>query len=293
MGKRTPLGKGMESLIRPPGAKILEHGPEEGPLAPEGGIFMVEVGEIHPNPFQPRKVFHEGKLKELSDSIKENGVLQPLVVDKGQGPGFTLIAGERRLRAAKMANVAKVPVVVRRSTDQQRLIYAIIENIQRDNLNCVEEARAYGQLLREFRMTQEELAKKLGLERSSVANILRILKLPGEVVELLREEKLSFGHGKVLAGLKNPQRIVQLAMACVEEGLSVKDLGQRLEARPKGGGKRPQKFHREEDAWRQKIEQKTGLHVELKRNTKGQGKIVIHFSGQEEFGHIFTFLTER
>ena len=162
---------------------------------------MISVTEIKPNPNQPRRIFKSSDLQELTASVKENGILQPLIVTKAQDKGFVLIAGERRLRAAKNAGIEKVPAVIRKVTDRESLIFAILENVQRSDLNCIEEALAYYQLMDDFKLTQEEAAKKLGKERSTVANFLRLLKLPKQVLELLQKEFLTFGHGKVLAGV--------------------------------------------------------------------------------------------
>jgi len=150
-------------------------------------ILMVDISQVKGNANQPRKIFKEKDLEELSLSIKENGILQPLLVTKVEG-GFEVIAGERRLRAAKKAGLERVPVIVRTATERDKMILAVIENVQRADLNCVEEAVAYYQLISDFKVTQEELAKKIGKERSTVANFLRILKLPRPVLDLLQKE---------------------------------------------------------------------------------------------------------
>ncbi len=168
----------------------------------ENTPLMVAISAIKTNPNQPRKIFKDKELEELSESIKENGIIQPLTVAELENGEFELIAGERRLRAAKKAGYEQVPVVIKRATEREKMIMSIIENVQRSDLNCVEEALAYYQLMNEYKLTQEDVAKKLGKERSTIANFLRILNLPRPVIDLLQKEVLSFGHAKVLAAVK-------------------------------------------------------------------------------------------
>ena len=187
------------------------------------GPLLVAIDDIKPNPNQPRKIFKEKDLEELSLSIKENGVIQPLIITRND-EGFVLIAGERRLKASKMAGLEKVPVVLKRGTEKDKMVMAIIENVQRSDLNCVEEALAYFQLMDEFSLTQEEVAKKIGKDRSTIANFLRILKLPRPVIELVQKELLSFGHAKILASLKEREEILRFGNLAVAENLSVREL---------------------------------------------------------------------
>ena len=197
----------------------------------ENGPLLVDVGSIKTNPNQPRKIFKEKDLEELSESIKENGIIQPLVVAELENGHFELIAGERRLRAAKRAGLEQVPVVVKRATEREKMIMSIIENVQRSDLNCVEEALAYYQLMNEYKLTQEDVAKKLGKERSTVANFLRILNLPRPVIDLLQKEMLSFGHAKILAAVKEREDAIRLANEAVVNGWSVRDLENGIKAK--------------------------------------------------------------
>lgn len=185
------------------------------------GISMVGVKDIQVNPYQPRQVFEEDGIEELTQSIRENGIIQPLIVRKTP-EGYQLIAGERRLRAAKAAGVKHVPIVIRRTTDRQSLELALIENIQRRDLNCVDQALAYYQLQEDFSLTQEEISKKVAKDRASVANHLRVLKLPQEILEALKKQELSFGHAKAL--LMVDDREVQLMgfKKMTSEGMSVR-----------------------------------------------------------------------
>jgi ParB family chromosome partitioning protein len=255
--------------------------------------FLIDINEIKANPNQPRKIFKEKELKELSDSIKENGIIQPLVVLKAE-KGFELIAGERRLRAAKLAGLDKVPTVIKKVTARERMVISIIENVQRSDLNCVEEALAYYQLMNEFDLTQEEVSKRLGKERSTIANYLRILKLPRDVIDLLQKELLSFGHAKVLAGEKDRERCLRLANEAVTEQLSVRELEKNLKKKAPSAKKPQEKyFDSRLDQFKQKLEQKTGFHFDLKSKKAGKGEFVIKFTNEAEFNDIYEFLLKR
>jgi ParB family chromosome partitioning protein len=299
MAKKVALGKGIASLIQDTPNEILKASLKDlgSTKANEEGFgenpALVAISEIKANPNQPRKIFKEKELKELSDSIKENGVIQPLVVLKAE-KGFELIAGERRLRAAKLAGLDKVPVVIKKVTDRERMVISIIENVQRSDLNCVEEALAYFQLMNEFELTQEEVGKRLGKERSTIANFIRILKLPRDVIELLQKEFLSFGHAKVLAAEKERERCIRLANQAVTENMSVREL-EKLLKKKELGLKKPQEkyFDAKLDQFKQKLEQKTGYHFDLKSKKAGKGEFVIKFTNEAEFNDIYEYLLKR
>lgn len=184
---------------------------------------MCNIEEITANDFQPRKTFFDETIEELAQSIRANGLIQPLIVRKGTS-GYQLIAGERRLRAAKMAGLKQVPIVIRRTTDKEALELALIENIQREELNCLETALAYYQLLQDFGLRQEDLAERMGKDRTSIANHLRLLKLPQTVQAALRDGVLTFGHGKILAGIEDTTLIERLAREAIEKKWSVREL---------------------------------------------------------------------
>jgi ParB family chromosome partitioning protein len=299
MAKKVALGKGIASLIQDTPNEILKASLKDlgSTKANEEGFgenpALVAISEIKANPNQPRKIFKEKELKELSDSIKENGVIQPLVVLKAE-KGFELIAGERRLRAAKLEGLDKVPVVIKKVTDRERMVISIIENVQRSDLNCVEEALAYFQLMNEFELTQEEVGKRLGKERSTIANFIRILKLPRDVIELLQKEFLSFGHAKVLAAEKERERCIRLANQAVTENMSVREL-EKLLKKKELGLKKPQEkyFDAKLDQFKQKLEQKTGYHFDLKSKKAGKGEFVIKFTNEAEFNDIYEYLLKR
>jgi ParB family chromosome partitioning protein len=301
MAKKIALGKGIASLIQETPNQILEKSlkdevereVKEAAAKNDYTPYLVAISEIKTNPNQPRKIFKEQELQELSASIKENGVIQPLVVTKSD-QGFELVAGERRLRASKMAGLDQVPVIIKRGTDKEKMIMSIIENVQRSDLNCVEEALAYYHLMNEYGLNQEEVAKKLGKERSSVANYLRILKLPREVVELLQKEQLSFGHAKILASIKEREKAIRLANVAVEDGMSVRELEKLSKKKVAPAKERKPVYEAEKlDQYRQKLENKTGFHFKLAAKNNGSGQVTIKFSNEAEFNDIYEYLLTR
>jgi ParB family chromosome partitioning protein len=256
-------------------------------------LNMVDITEIKINPNQPRKVFNEVDLKELSDSIKVNGIIQPLIVFKNKNQ-LELIAGERRLRAARLAGLEQVPVVIKKVTKKEHMAMAIIENVQRSDLNCVEEALAYFQLMNEFGLTQEEVAKQIGKDRSTIANFLRILRLPKDVIKHLQKEELSFGHAKVLASLKEDELINRLALEVIDANLSVRDLEQLIKNKKTKKTVVKNKFFDEKaDALKQKLEKRTGYHFDIKTKNNGSGTITIKYSNEVEFNNIFDYLFKQ
>jgi ParB family chromosome partitioning protein len=300
MAKKIALGKGIASLIQDSPNELLkaslainnikETAEKSSGKSFEPDTYLVEVSQIKANPNQPRKIFKEQDLAELSQSIKENGVIQPLIVTKAE-TGFELIAGERRLRASKMAGLTKVPVVIKKVTDKERVLMAIIENVQRSDLNCVEEALAYYQLMSEFELTQEEVAKKVGKERSSIANFLRILKLPRQVIDLVQKDHLSFGHAKVMASEQDRDKVIRLANQAAVESWSVKELEKQLKKKMTPLSNTVEKKDNSKvDQFRQKLEQSTGFHFSLKSKTNGTGEIVIKYSNEAEFNDIYEYL---
>ncbi|MDD0854737.1 ParB/RepB/Spo0J family partition protein [Halobacteriovorax sp. GB3] len=311
MAKKVALGKGIASLIgssnedvnaklkakmaldemnEQPVKEVIKEVRVEGPS-------LIDISQIITNPNQPRKIFKEKELEELSESIKENGIIQPLIVVKNEESGFELVAGERRLRAAKLAGLEKVPAVIKRATDKDKMVMSIIENVQRSDLNCVEEALAYYQLMDEFNLTQEEVAKKLGKERSTVANFIRILKLPRDVIELLQKEELSFGHAKILAAVKERDKCIRIAVEAAANKLSVRETEKLIKARKNTKVAQEDKTHdyfqEKLDQYRQKLEQKTGFHFQLNSSKKGGGQVVLKFNNEAEFNDIYEFLLSK
>lgn len=310
MAKKMALGKGIASLLQetstPPAVtqayaneKIeeMEREEEAVPRFQEFGPQLVHVSSIKTNPNQPRKIFKEKDLEELAESIKENGIIQPLIVaDNGDGT-FELVAGERRLRASKKAGLEQVPVVIKRATDKEKMIMSIIENVQRSDLNCVEEALAYYQLMNEYKLTQEEVAKKLGKERSSIANFLRVLNLPRPVIELLQKEQLSFGHAKILVAMKEREDIIRLSNECIINNWSVRELEKAIKSKKslKGSDTPPKNpfFAEKLEQFKTTLEQKTGYHFALSSGKNGSGQIIMKYSNEAEFNDIYEFLLKK
>lgn len=291
---KIQLGKGMAALLgNNPGSYT------DGPIEPakieiqiETQPLLVDVDKIVANKSQPRKIFKEKDLLELAESIKENGVIQPILVVEKDNNMFEIVAGERRYRATKLAGLTKIPVLVKRATKKDILVMSIIENVQRSDLNCVEEALAYFQLMNEFELTQEEVAKKIGKERSTVANFLRILKLPKDVIVSLQKDFLSFGHAKILVGINDDEIVKRLANEVITKNLSVRDL-EELAKRSKKPTKKAgeNKYIAEQyNQLKNKLEQKTGYHFAMKGKKNGAGEISIKFSNEAEFNDIFTYL---
>ncbi len=279
MTKRSGLGKGLEALI---------------PVAQElpAGLVQVPVAAISPNPMQPRTALDPEALAELAASIQEHGLLQPLIVTR-QGPDrYQLIAGERRWRAARLAGLATVPAIVKEATPQQVLELALVENIQRADLNPLEEAAAFYQLVQEFGLTQEQVAERVGKSRVAVTNTLRLLRLPAEVKQALADGTVQEGHARALLALPTPEAQVAALKTVIGKALSVRqteELVRRLLAEPP-----PQKSGEPADPETQALEQEfrdtLGTKVELYRNRKGQGRLVIHFYSEEELQAIYDLI---
>lgn len=289
---KLALGRGMGALLsnntKVPTATALK---QTAPIEPpETGLLLVPLEKIEANKDQPRKIFKDKEILELSNSIKENGVIQPISVFK-QDKKFIIIAGERRFRASKLAGLEKIPVIVKKVTKKDTLVIGIIENVQRSDLNCIEEALAYYQLMNEFSLTQEEVAKKIGKDRSTIANFLRILKLPREVVQSIQKDEITFGHAKVLASVKDDELTKRLGRLIIEEGLSVRELEKLIKRKKAPVKKETNKFFDEQlDALKKKLEAKTGYHFEMQTKSGGSGAVSIKFSNEAEFNDIFDFL---
>ena len=221
--KKRALGRGLEDLFNSENldlesveAKIYESASNEE-------IIELDLSDLRPNPYQPRKVFDEDALKELADSIKEHGVFQPIIVKKSI-KGYDIIAGERRFRASKMAGLEKIPAIIRDFTDEQMMEIALLENLQRENLSVIEEALAYKCMIEHLNLTQDDLSKKVGKSRSHVTNILGLLRLPGEVQQMVSDGRITMGHARALSKLESRDEIISLANRIVDENLVVRDV---------------------------------------------------------------------
>ncbi|MFF2877508.1 ParB/RepB/Spo0J family partition protein [Gottfriedia sp. NPDC057991] len=255
-------------------------------------VQEIDLKELRPNPYQPRKVFDETAMLELTQSVIEHGILQPIIARKSI-KGFQIVAGERRYRAAKNAGLNTVPVIVRDLTEEQMMELAVLENLQRDDLNPLEEAEAYQTLIEQLHLTQEQLAKKLGKSRPHIANYLRILTLPNSVQKMVEEGSLSMGHGRALLGLKRKGLIEGTALKVIEKNLSVRevetlvnDLNENVSRET--SKKNPTKnifFSEYEDL----LQEKFGTSVKIK-SAKDKGKIEIQFFNKEDLERILSII---
>jgi ParB family transcriptional regulator, chromosome partitioning protein len=285
--KQTGLGKGLDALFPDIGA--------EDEVKQAGNYFDCRIENLRPNPYQPRREFALEEMAELSDSIKSHGVLQPLLVRAAGEDSFEIIAGERRYRAAKIAGLEFVPVIVRNIQDKEMLEYSIIENIQRENLNAMEEAEAYQRLLEEFGLTQEDVAERVGKSRSAVANFLRLNHLTDEVKAALRDNTISMGHGRALLGAdtqgiqrKAMQMTISARLSVRETEKLVKRLNQ-LSRQPR----EPEPVVLSEDIHYNSIQEDLGRYfgtkVRIMRHGK-KGKLEIEFYGNDDFDRILSLL---
>lgn len=219
------LGKGLNSIFGQDVSKVLEDIQNGDVKTEKQEQTKINIDQIRPNPYQPRKVFDDTALQELSQSIKQHGVFTPILVKKSI-QGYDLIAGERRLRASKLAGMSDIPAIIVDLNDQEMMEIALLENIQRENLNGIEEAKAYEQLIQRLNYTQEQLANRVGKSREHITNTLRLLKLPEDVQEYVVQKKLSMGHVRALIGLKDENMIRKIAKQAIDQGLSVRKIEQ-------------------------------------------------------------------
>ena len=281
---KPALGKGLGALIPAgaPGTYIR--------AALEQGVMQLELARIVPNEFQPRKTFRDEALKELAASIKSKGVIQPVIVRKGADGGYQLVAGERRYRASLIAGLKNIPAIVKDVAPTEVLELALIENIQREDLNPVETAEAYDRLIREFKLSQEEMAGRVGKDRSTVTNFLRLLTLPPDVKRDLAEGALSMGHAKAILSLESKQKQMGLRREIISRGLSVREaesLARRMKAPGRVRVKKaasPQVSLLEDE-----LKRKLGTKVHIRQKGKG-GKIEIEYYSPDEFDRLLELL---
>ncbi|HEX4956266.1 MAG TPA: ParB/RepB/Spo0J family partition protein [Thermoanaerobaculia bacterium] len=279
--KKRGLGRGLDALL------------PETAAAP---AQTVPLDRLRPNPRQPRSHFREEDLAELADSIRAQGLVQPILVSPDGGDGYWIIAGERRFRASKLAGLSEVPVVIRPAvTDREQLELALVENLQRADLNALEEAEAYRMLRDDFSLSQEEIGRAVGKSRAAVANALRLLNLPEGVQALLRSGTLTAGQARPLLGIERPDEQLAAAERAVREGLSARDL-ERLAAQPparRGTTKPERRVDVHTRAAEEKLTQRLQTRVEIQRRRRG-GELRIHFGSEEELMRLYDhFMTKE
>ncbi len=288
---KNPLekkGKGLNAVIdggRPSKAE------KEKPAAPAnaGGEVILKINEVEPNKNQPRKEFDQEKLQELADSITQHGIVQPIVVTKQDGY-YEIIAGERRWRAAKLAGLKEVPVVIKEYSPQEVMEVALIENIQREDLNPVEEAKAYQHLIEEYKLKQEDVAKKVSKNRSTITNALRLLKLPDPILEMLISGDLSGGHARALLAIDDPKKQEKIAEKIVKDKLSVREVEKLAKEKNESKSKPKDKKKLGQEAIYEDLEEKLtrsmGTKVRINRKNATQGKIEIEYYSMDELDTI-------
>jgi ParB family chromosome partitioning protein len=294
LDKRRALGRGLDSLL--PGAPRVLAVPAP-PLVPQhttpvDGVLQLALDQIAENPYQTRREFDEAALAELAESIKANGVVQPVVVRPGTDGRYILVLGERRCRASRLAGKATLPAIVRHVSDEHAAEMTIVENLQRQDLNCLEQAEAYSRLSRDFGLTQEEIGKRVGVSRESVANYMRVLKLPKPVQQYLASGKLGFSEARVLLQLLNAELIPEIADAAVEKQLSVKQLEELVTRTnsPAAPHEKPElRIDPNVRAAQVELERSLGARVQIK-DRRGKGKIVIQYSSLEDFDRVVEIL---
>ena len=285
--KNGGLGRGLGSIL-----------PDIADLEPEGkktatAVSMVAISKISPNPYQPRREFDDNELEELAQSIKQQGVITPVTLRQMPDGSYQLVAGERRLRASKLAGLKELPAYVRTATDIQMMEMALVENIQRSDLNAIEVALAYKQLIEECRLTQDQLSEKVGKDRSTISNYLRLLGLPAETQEALGAGRISMAHARVLAGVEDEERHAEILHAIVERHLSVhqaEEMAKQAKAKPKVQVSRRGELPSLHSAAQSRLKDRLQSTVEIKRSQRGKGTLTICFNSDSDFERILALI---
>lgn len=287
--KRRALGRGLEELFY--NEPIDYNKVEEKILTetPKDEIKMVKIDELRSNPYQPRKVFDETALNELAISIKEHGVFQPIIIKKSI-KGYEIIAGERRVRASKIAGLEEIPAIIRDFSDNEMMEIALLENLQRENLNAIEESNAYKKLLETLSLTQEELAKRLGKSRSHITNMLGLLTLPEEVQQALSNKELSVGHARIISKLENKDQQISLTKQVISDGLSVRELEEMTQSNEKflrvhEIKRKTKPVNKEYEYLQEELSERLGTKVKIKSN-----KIEISFVNGNDLNRLLEIM---
>lgn len=292
VGEADKIGHSQQQQQQP--ARQAEQKPEPN-LPPDQRIWTVAIDKLKPSPFQPRTQFEKGALEELAQSIRSSGILQPIIVRKTSAHGFEIVAGERRWRAAQLAGLHEVPVILKVFDDRQTLELALIENLQRQDLNPIEEAEAYQRLSQDFNLTQAEIAQKVGKERATVANALRLLQLPDEVREMVTQQLITVGHAKVLLSLESPKLQKEWARKIVKTGLPVRGLETLIKKKSEALENDSPSLDQSEGKLIQgvsdELQKALGTKVNIEYSA-GKGKLSIQFYSAEQFNNLIDRIRE-
>lgn len=284
VSKKNALGKGLSALLENTKTDITSNADHQKSEV-VGSISRIEISSISPNPFQPRLDFDKGPLLELANSIKEHGIIQPITVRKIGRNEFQIISGERRYQASKLAGIGELPCFIRIADDQHMLEMAIVENVQRKDLNAIEIALSYKRLIDECNLSQEELGKKVSKNRSTVANFLRLLKLPIEIQKALRDDKITMGHARALLALSNEKEMLLTLNEILENNLSVRAVEEKRKAQLKSLNA-TLALSRYELRMQNNMAYQLSSKVNIKKKASGKGQIIISFNNQEDLNRI-------
>lgn len=279
MAKKGGLGTGLDALFQ-----------DNSPIESEKSVITLSVNEVEPNREQPRKEFDEKALSELSKSIEKNGVIQPILVRPVTGGAYQIVAGERRWRAARMAGLTEVPVVIREMSDEDAAVFALIENLQREDLNPVEEAEGIRSLIEEFGMTQEEAADRVGKSRTAVTNTLRLLKLPADILSMVAKGKITAGHARALISLSDEGEMLRIANAVIDNNLTVREVEKTVKTSLSGEKAKPSKRDKKRDKYYDEVElaltEALGRKVKIYLSKGGKGTLEFEFFGKEDLSKL-------
>lgn len=279
MAKKGGLGTGLDALFQ-----------DNSPIESEKSVITLSVNEVEPNREQPRKEFDEKALSELSKSIEKNGVIQPILVRPVTGGAYQIVAGERRWRAARMAGLTEVPVVIREMSDEDAAVFALIENLQREDLNPVEEAEGIRSLIEEFGMTQEEAADRVGKSRTAVTNTLRLLKLPADILSMVAKGKITAGHARALISLSDEGEMLRIANAVIDNNLTVREVEKTVKTSLSGEKAKPSKREKKRDKYYDEVElaltEALGRKVKIYLSKGGKGTLEFEFFGKEDLSKL-------
>ena len=292
--KRNALGKGLSALLENSDTDITSGNDISSPHALAGSISGIPIGSIETNPFQPRSDFEESSLLELSESIKEQGIIQPITVRKLGYDRFQLISGERRFRASQLAGLTVIPAYIRIANDQAMLEMALVENIQRENLNPIEVAISYKRLIDECSLTQEELSKRIGKNRTTITNSLRLLKLPAEIQLAIRDGRVSMSHARAIISIEDKEAQLKIFREIIASNLSVRnveDFARTLSGKAAGKqNNRAIPISSDQKKTLEELSSRLETAVDMKAGAKGDGKLIIHYYSEHDLNRIFSIL---